>query len=210
MCASESYDNKNKNTDIEQKIVQRAKKMWQKLFTNLKKLLRTRKSDIVWLVYHQSKIFKKSNECQRFLICIVLKNIICLYELLTSNIKIKAILPPVFGVHWLNRIPLLLWAYCISQLSNICVLKILSNACGSQILSNAYRSLILSNTCGSQILSNACKPKFWVTLMDHFWAKKYLNAILWLLHDYIFCTPYFIYIKNLVETVVLSNNWKRG
>ena len=39
--------NKNKNTDIEQKIVQRAKKMWQKLFTNLKKLLRTRKSDIV-------------------------------------------------------------------------------------------------------------------------------------------------------------------
>ena len=47
MCASESYDNKNKNTDIEQKIVQRAKKMWQKLFTNLKKLLRTRKSDIV-------------------------------------------------------------------------------------------------------------------------------------------------------------------
>ena len=39
--------NKNKNTDIEQKIVQRAKKMRQKLFTNLKKLLRTRKSDIV-------------------------------------------------------------------------------------------------------------------------------------------------------------------
>ena len=39
--------NKNKNTDIEQKIVQRAKKMRQKLFTNLKKLLRTKKSDIV-------------------------------------------------------------------------------------------------------------------------------------------------------------------
>ena len=38
--------NKNKNTDIEQKIVQRAKKMRQKLFTNLKKLLRTKKSDI--------------------------------------------------------------------------------------------------------------------------------------------------------------------
>ena len=111
----------------------------------------------------------------------------------TSNIKIKAILPAVFGVHWLNRILLLLWAYCISSLSNIC---------GSQILSNAYRSLILSNTCGSQILSNACKPKFWVTLMDHFWAKKYLNAILWLLY-------HFIYIKILVETVDLSNNWKR-
>ena len=39
--------NKNKNTDTEQKIVQRAKKMRQKLFTNLKKLLRTKKSDIV-------------------------------------------------------------------------------------------------------------------------------------------------------------------
>ena len=38
--------NKNKNTDIEQKIVQRAKKMRQKLFTSLKKLLRTKKSDI--------------------------------------------------------------------------------------------------------------------------------------------------------------------
>ena len=35
--------NKNKNTDIEQKTVQRAKKMRQKLFTNLKKLLRTKK-----------------------------------------------------------------------------------------------------------------------------------------------------------------------
>ena len=147
MCASESYDNKNKNTDIEQKIVQRAKKMWQKLFTNLKKLLRTRKSDIVWLVYHQSKIFKKSNECQRFLICIVLKNIICLYELLTSNIKLKAALPPVFGVHWLHHIPLLFWAYCIS---------LLSNAYGSQILSNACRSLFLGNTCES----------VWVTLVD--------------------------------------------
>ena len=39
--------NKNKNTDIEQKIVQRAKKMRQKLFTNLKKLLRTKNGDIV-------------------------------------------------------------------------------------------------------------------------------------------------------------------
>ena len=39
--------NKNKNTDTEQKIVQRGKKMRQKLFTNLKKLLRTKKSDIV-------------------------------------------------------------------------------------------------------------------------------------------------------------------
>ena len=35
--------NKNKNTDTEQKIVQRGKKMQQKLFTNLKKLLRTKK-----------------------------------------------------------------------------------------------------------------------------------------------------------------------
>ena len=35
--------NKNKNTEIEQKTVQRAKKMRQKLFTNLKKLLRTKK-----------------------------------------------------------------------------------------------------------------------------------------------------------------------
>ena len=61
-----------------------------------------------------------------------------------SNIKIKAILPLVFGVHWLNRISLLLWAYCISLISNVC---------GSQILSNACRSLILSNTCGSLILS---------------------------------------------------------
>ena len=39
--------NKNKNTDTEQKIVQRGKKMRQKLFTNLKKLLRTKKSDTV-------------------------------------------------------------------------------------------------------------------------------------------------------------------
>ena len=39
--------NKNKNTDTEQKIVQRGKKMQQKLFTNLKKLLRTKKSDTV-------------------------------------------------------------------------------------------------------------------------------------------------------------------
>ena len=39
--------NKNKNTDIEQKIVQRAKKMRQKLVTNLKKLLRTKNGDIV-------------------------------------------------------------------------------------------------------------------------------------------------------------------
>ena len=40
---------KNENTDIEQmaKIVQKAKKMQQKLFTNLKKLLRTNKNDIV-------------------------------------------------------------------------------------------------------------------------------------------------------------------
>ena len=51
--------NKNKNTDIEQKIVQRAKKMLQKLFTNLKKLLRTKKDDIVSLAYHQSKMFQK-------------------------------------------------------------------------------------------------------------------------------------------------------
>ena len=35
--------NKNKNTDREQKIVQRAKKMRQMLFTNLKKLLKTKK-----------------------------------------------------------------------------------------------------------------------------------------------------------------------
>ena len=39
--------NKNRNTDTEQKIVQRAKKITQNLFTNLKKLLRTKKSDIV-------------------------------------------------------------------------------------------------------------------------------------------------------------------
>ena len=44
---STANGNKNKSTDIEQKIVQRAKKMWQKLFTNLKKLLRTKKIDIV-------------------------------------------------------------------------------------------------------------------------------------------------------------------
>ena len=70
-----------------------------------------------------------------------------------SNIKIKAILPLVFGVHWLNRIPLLLWAYSISPLSNPRWSQILSNACRSQIWSNACRSLILSNTCGSLILS---------------------------------------------------------
>ena len=40
----DSIANGNKNkTDIEQKTVQRAKKMRQKLFTNLKKLLRTKK-----------------------------------------------------------------------------------------------------------------------------------------------------------------------
>ena len=43
----DSIANGNKNkTDTEQKTVQRAKKMRQKLFTNLKKLLRTKKSDI--------------------------------------------------------------------------------------------------------------------------------------------------------------------
>ena len=51
--------NKNKNTDVEQKTVQRAKKMLQKLFTNLKKLLRTKKNDIVSLAYHQSKMLQK-------------------------------------------------------------------------------------------------------------------------------------------------------
>ena len=44
--------NKSKNTDIEQKTVQRAKKMRQTLFT------RTKKSDVS-LVYNQSKIFQK-------------------------------------------------------------------------------------------------------------------------------------------------------
>ena len=44
--------NKSKNTDIEQKTVQRAKKMRQTLLT------RTKKSDVS-LVYHQSKIFQK-------------------------------------------------------------------------------------------------------------------------------------------------------
>ena len=39
--------NKNKNLDIELKILQRARKMRQKLFTNLKKLLGTKKSDTV-------------------------------------------------------------------------------------------------------------------------------------------------------------------
>ena len=43
---------KNKNTDIEQKTVQRAKKMRQTLLT------RTKKSDVS-LVYHQSTIFQK-------------------------------------------------------------------------------------------------------------------------------------------------------
>ena len=39
--------NKNKNLDIELKILQRARKMRQNLFTNLKKLLGTKKSDTV-------------------------------------------------------------------------------------------------------------------------------------------------------------------
>ena len=46
-------------------------------------------------------------------------------------------------------------------------LSLLSNACVSYILSNAYRLLNLSNARGS------------------LFRKKYLNAILWLLHDYI-------------------------
>ena len=42
------------------------KKMQQKLFTNLKKLLRTKKSDIVWLAYCQGKIFQKFRSKERF------------------------------------------------------------------------------------------------------------------------------------------------
>ena len=40
--------------------------MRQKLFTNLKKLLGTKKSDIVWLAYHQGKIFQKFRSKERF------------------------------------------------------------------------------------------------------------------------------------------------
>ena len=32
----------------------------------------------------------------------------------------------------------------------------------------------LSNVC--LILSNVCESKFWVTLVGHFWAKKYFNG----------------------------------
>ena len=40
--------------------------MRQKLFTNSKKLLGTIKSDIVWLAYHQGKIFQKFRSKERF------------------------------------------------------------------------------------------------------------------------------------------------
>ena len=47
--------------------------MRQKLFTNLKKLLRTNKSDIVWLAYHQGKIFQKFRSEERFVNDVVSK-----------------------------------------------------------------------------------------------------------------------------------------
>ena len=40
--------------------------MRPKLFTNLKKLLRTNKNDIVWLAYDQGKIFQKFRSEERF------------------------------------------------------------------------------------------------------------------------------------------------
>ena len=40
--------------------------MQQKLFTNLKKLLRTKKNDIVWLVYYQGKLFQGFRSKERF------------------------------------------------------------------------------------------------------------------------------------------------
>ena len=57
--------NKNKNTNIEQKIVQRAKNMWQKLFTNLKKLLRTKKVTKYDCLTTKVKYFRS---CKRYLI----------------------------------------------------------------------------------------------------------------------------------------------
>ena len=87
-----------------------------------------------------------SNKCQRFLICIYL------YEPLASNIKIKVILPLVFGVHWLNRIPLLLWLI----LSKILKPLSLSNACGLLILSSVSNF----ETTFVRLISNTCKEVF--------------------------------------------------
>ena len=47
--------------------------MQQKLFTNLKKLLRTKKSDIEWLAYYQGKIFQKFRSKERFVNDVVTK-----------------------------------------------------------------------------------------------------------------------------------------
>ena len=47
--------------------------MRPKLFTNLKKLLRTNKNDIVWLAYDQGKIFQKFRSEERFVNDVVSK-----------------------------------------------------------------------------------------------------------------------------------------
>ena len=71
-------------------------KMQRKLFRNLRKLLRTKKSDIIWLTYHQGQIFQKFKEkvfvsiVSRFIVSkstIVFK--IALVKLINTYPKIK-------------------------------------------------------------------------------------------------------------------------
>ena len=65
---------KNEDLDIEEKrrSAAKAEKMQQKLFTNLKKLLRTKKVT-VWLAHHQGKIFQKFRSKERFVSDMVTK-----------------------------------------------------------------------------------------------------------------------------------------
>ena len=60
--------NKNENTDIEQmaKNCTESKEDAAKVIYEFEEIIRNKKSDIVWLAYHQGKIFQKFRSKERF------------------------------------------------------------------------------------------------------------------------------------------------
>ena len=57
----------NENTDIQEKVNNLAtNEDAAKLVQEVEKIINSKKSDIVWLAYHQGQIFQRSKERERF------------------------------------------------------------------------------------------------------------------------------------------------
>ena len=58
---------RNKNTDIQEKVNNCARvEDAVKVVQEFEEIIKNKKSDIMWLVYHQGQIFKKFKEKERF------------------------------------------------------------------------------------------------------------------------------------------------